>query len=88
MQKIDPDIIHAGPIQRVALLPALANIHPLLGMSWGFDMLDDANRNNLMKWITHFVLINADWSLVVACCHRMIEELVWIGLRTPAVYMV
>jgi len=58
---INPDIIHAGPIQRVALLPALSGCHPLLSMSWGFDMLEDADRNNLWKWITYFVLKHSDW---------------------------
>ena len=58
---IRPDLIHAGPVQRVAYLPALINFHPLLAMSWGFDLLEDAHRDKTLNKITHFVLQNCDW---------------------------
>jgi L-malate glycosyltransferase len=58
---IKPDLIHAGPIQRVAYLPALIGFHPLLTMSWGFDLLEDANCNKRMEDITRFVLQSSDW---------------------------
>ena len=58
---VRPDIVHAGPIQRVALLPALVNFHPLLSMSWGFDMLEDAQRDPIWRKATRFVLQNSDW---------------------------
>jgi L-malate glycosyltransferase len=61
VEKIKPDLIHAGPIQTVALLPALVGFHPLISMSWGFDMLEDANRNWFWKAITTFVLGKSDW---------------------------
>ncbi len=61
IQKIQPDIVHAGPIQRVALLPAMAGFHPLLSMSWGFDMLEDAWRDPLWRAATRFVLRRSDW---------------------------
>ena len=61
VERIKPDLIHAGPIQRVAYLPALINFHPLLAMSWGFDLLEDARRNQTWEEITSFVLKNSDW---------------------------
>ena len=64
--KINPHIIHAGPIQRVCLLPALSKCKPLLSMSWGFDMLEDANRNLFWDWVTRIVLKRSDW-LAVDC---------------------
>lgn len=66
VEKIQPDLIHAGPIQRVALLPTLMNFHPLMSMSWGFDMLEDANRNWFWKLITRYVLNKSDW-LIADC---------------------
>ena len=59
--KIQPDIVHAGPIQRVALLPALIDFHPLLSMSWGFDMLQDAYRDFIWQAATRYVLKRSDW---------------------------
>ncbi|MCJ7519873.1 MAG: glycosyltransferase family 4 protein, partial [Anaerolineaceae bacterium] len=59
--KINPDLIHAGPIQRVAYLPALIEFHPLLTMSWGFDLLQDSRRNKTWDDITRFVLERSDW---------------------------
>ena len=61
VESIKPDLIHAGPIQRVAYLPALIDFHPLLAMSWGFDLLEDARRDGTWKEITRFVLQNCDW---------------------------
>jgi len=60
VQEIQPDLIHAGPIQHVAFLPALIGYHPLLTMSWGFDLLQDAERDFVWKWVTRFVLKNTD----------------------------
>jgi len=61
IQDIKPDIVHAGPIQRVALLPAMAQFHPLLSMSWGFDMLEDADRDIVWRAATRYVLKHSDW---------------------------
>lgn len=61
VERIKPDLIHAGPIQRVAYLPALINFHPFLAMSWGFDLLEDVKRDKTWEGITHLVLQNCDW---------------------------
>ena len=63
VEELQPDVIHAGPIQRVALIPALVNSHPLISMSWGFDLLKDAYRNIFWELITKFVLRKSDWML-------------------------
>jgi glycosyltransferase involved in cell wall biosynthesis len=63
VDEIRPDIIHAGPVQRVALLPALANAHPLISMSWGFDLLQDARRDWVWAAATRLVLGKSDWFL-------------------------
>ena len=61
VERIKPDLIHAGPIQRVAYLAALIGFHPLLTMSWGFDLLEDAKRDERWAEITRFVLERSDW---------------------------
>ncbi|MBM3126965.1 MAG: hypothetical protein FJZ87_18165, partial [Chloroflexi bacterium] len=39
IREIQPDLIHAGPIQTCAFIAALSGFHPLLTMSWGFDLM-------------------------------------------------
>ena len=58
---IQPDLVHAGPLQRVALLPAMVGFHPLLSMSWGFDIMEDAYRDPIWRSVTRFVLKHSDW---------------------------
>lgn len=61
VDQIKPDLIHAGPIQHVAYLPALIDFHPLLTMSWGFDLLEDAHRDKTWDDVTRFVIEKSDW---------------------------
>ena len=61
IREIKPDLIHAGPIQPVAILPAMLHFHPLVSMSWGFDMLQDAERSPIWKSATKYVLRRTDW---------------------------
>jgi len=55
-QKIKPDLIHAGPIQNCAFLAALSGFRPLLTMSWGYDLVMDADKSAWMKWVTRYTL--------------------------------
>lgn len=45
----------------MSYLPALIDFHPLLTMSWGFDLLEDARRDKTWEDITRFVLLHSDW---------------------------
>jgi glycosyltransferase involved in cell wall biosynthesis len=56
IRRIQPDILHAGPLQRSAFLAALTGFQPLVSMSWGYDLLLDAERNAAWRWATHFTL--------------------------------
>ncbi|MBA4375087.1 MAG: hypothetical protein C0401_02800 [Anaerolinea sp.] len=58
--EVRPDLIHAGPIQRVAFLVALAGFHPLISMSWGTDLLLEADQNPFWRWVTRFTLERTD----------------------------
>lgn len=61
-----PDLVQAGPIQRSAFIVALAGFHPLVTMSWGYDLLVDVKKGSLWHWITRFTLKRSD-ALVADC---------------------
>ena len=56
LRQVQPDLIHAGPIQRCALLTALSGFKPLVSMSWGYDLIQDARRNVVWRWATRYTL--------------------------------
>jgi L-malate glycosyltransferase len=60
-RQIKPDLVHAGPIQTCGLIATLAGAHPRLVMSWGFDLMQDADRNAWWRWATGYVLRRAAW---------------------------
>ncbi len=61
-----PELIHAGPLQRTALLVALTGFRPLISMSWGYDLLVDAHRSRWWAWATRFTL-NRSAAMVGDC---------------------
>ncbi len=61
-----PDLILAGPVQRSALLVALTGFHPLVTMSWGYDLLVDVHNGRSWEWATRFTLKRSD-ALVGDC---------------------
>ena len=56
IKNVQPDLIHAGPIQRSAFLVALTGFRPLVSMSWGYDLLHDVNINSFWRWATRYTL--------------------------------
>jgi L-malate glycosyltransferase len=56
IRQIKPQLIHAGPVQTCAFLAALSGFRPLLTMSWGFDLMQDAERNAWWRWATRYTL--------------------------------
>lgn len=60
IRQIKPDLIQAGPIQRSAFLAALTGFHPLVSMSWGYDLLHDADQDRLWRWATRYTLKHSD----------------------------
>lgn len=58
---IQPDLVHAGPIQTCGLLATLTGFRPRLIMSWGFDLMEDCDRGAWWRWATRFVLRRASY---------------------------
>ena len=56
INQVRPDLIHAGPIQTSALLAASTGFRPLVSMSWGSDLLYEADRNPWWQWATRYTL--------------------------------
>lgn len=56
LRTFKPDLLHAGPLQTAGLLAALSGFQPLVSMSWGYDLLIDAQRSPLWRWATRFTL--------------------------------
>jgi L-malate glycosyltransferase len=55
-KEFKPHLIHAGPIQNCAFLAALSGFRPLLAMSWGYDLVMDADKSAWMRWVTRYTL--------------------------------
>ncbi|HEX2992393.1 MAG TPA: glycosyltransferase family 4 protein [Anaerolineales bacterium] len=56
IREIKPDLIHAGPIQNCAFLAILSGFQPILTMSWGYDLVMDADKSAWMLWVTRYTL--------------------------------
>ncbi len=78
IRAVQPDLIHAGPVQRSAFLAALAGFRPLISMTWGYDLLFDAERNAAWRWATRFTLRRSD--LLIADCATLRDRAVAYGM--------
>ena len=76
-----PDIIHAGPIQRVAYIAAMAHAAPLLTMSWGSDILQEVNEHRTWPWITRYTLQQSSW--FAADCQTVVNKAASFGYQGP-----
>ena len=59
--EVRPDVVHAGPVPTCAFLAALAGAGspggpPLVAMSWGSDLLLDADRDAGVGWAARWAL--------------------------------
>lgn len=60
LRQVNPDLVHAGPVQSCGFFTALAGFRPMLLMSWGSDIMSQAGRNALSRCITRFTIRRAD----------------------------
>ena len=60
LKELQPALVHAGPIQSGGYLAATADFHPMVLMSWGSDLLVEAERNSEWKQATELALQKAD----------------------------
>ncbi len=85
IRTVQPDILHAGPVQTCAFLAALSGFHPQVTMSWGSDLLKDAERSRPYRWITRYTLLRSD--ALVGDCEAVREKAVSLGYPAGRVFL-
>jgi L-malate glycosyltransferase len=60
VKRLRPSMIHAGPVGTCGFMAAMLRFHPFLLMSWGSDVLVDARRDALHRWLASYALSAAD----------------------------
>jgi len=83
--QLKPDLIHAGPVQSAAFLAALVDRGPLVCMSWGSDLLKDADRSFVYRWITRFTLSRS--TVLVGDCQAVQRKAAALGFPVERVFL-
>jgi glycosyltransferase involved in cell wall biosynthesis len=78
IRTVNPDLIQAGPLQRSALLAALSGFTPLVSMSWGYDLIHDAQRNAAWRWATRYTLKHS--SVMIGDCDTIRQLAISYGM--------
>jgi glycosyltransferase involved in cell wall biosynthesis len=78
LKKIDPNLVHAGPLQTAALLVALAGYKPLVSMSWGYDLLVDAQKSKTWSWATRYSLKHS--TVLIGDCQTIRKKAISYGM--------
>jgi glycosyltransferase involved in cell wall biosynthesis len=73
-----PDLIHAGPLTSVAYLAAQTGFHPLVVMSWGWDLLLAARDSFAARSRVKYALSQAD--VAIGDCRTIRDLLVAHGM--------
>jgi len=58
--EVKPDLVHAGPVPTSAFVTAAAGFRPLAAMSWGSDLLVDADRDDAARERARHALDRSD----------------------------
>ncbi|MBN1537175.1 MAG: glycosyltransferase family 4 protein [Anaerolineales bacterium] len=78
LAEVKPDLVQAGPIQTAALLAALTGYQPLISMSWGYDLLIDAERNAIWRWATRYVFRHS--AAMLGDCNTIRKKAIAYGM--------
>jgi glycosyltransferase involved in cell wall biosynthesis len=78
IQEWQPDLIHAGPIHMPAYLTALTGFQPLISMSWGYDLLQEAGSNPALEQATRFTLQHS--AVMVGDCQTVRKKAIAYGM--------
>ena len=77
IEEVAPDVTHAGPVQTAAWLAAHIGCQPLVTMSWGSDLLKDAESSPKMVRLTEETLHNTD--VLVGDCDAVRQKAISFG---------
>ena len=79
-----PDLVQSGPLQTAAFLVSMTGFKPLVSMSWGYDLLIDADRDPIMRWITKYVLQRS--TVMVGDCDTVRQKAVAFGMKNDRIF--
>lgn len=85
IRQVKPDVIHAGPIQTCAFLAALSGFKSLVSMSWGSDLLKDADQSWAWRWATRFTLKRS--AVLVGDCQAVQDKAARFGFPPERVVL-
>ena len=83
IREIQPDLIQAGPVQTAAFLAALTGFQPLVTVSWGSDLLVDAQRSAWYRRITRYTLTHS--AALVGDCQPVHEAAMKYGMPSEKI---
>jgi glycosyltransferase involved in cell wall biosynthesis len=83
VKTLQPDLILSGPLQTAAFLVALTGFRPLISMSWGYDLLQDAQRNLFWNWATRFTLSRS--AVMIGDCDTIRRRARSLGMPEEAI---
>ena len=78
ISEVKPDLIQSGPLQTAAFLAARTGFEPLVSMSWGYDLLINAERNAAYRWITRYTLNHS--TVMVGDCDTIRKKAISFGM--------
>lgn len=73
-----PDILQAGPLTTAGVLAARSGFRPLVQMSWGYDLLWEAQRSKQDRFRAQFALSVAD--AMIGDCETVRRAAVALGM--------
>lgn len=81
LENINPDLVHAGPVQTAAYYTAKVGFHPLVTMSWGSDLMLEADENPFSQFVTNYTLQHTD--VLVGDCACVGKKAELFGFTNP-----
>ena len=84
VRRFQPDVIHAGPVQRGPLLAAAQGLRPLVTMSWGSDLLIGA-RSGAGRIAAEYALARS--SAFLCDCEAVRTRAVELGMDRNRILM-
>ena len=85
VEVLKPDLVHAGPVHGPAYIAARAGIHPLVSMSWGSDLLYDANRSIRARLKCRYTLNHTD--IFVGDCQAVAGRAMNMGFSREHIFL-
>ena len=81
VRQLQPNLIHAGPVQTCGFFVALTGFKPFLLMSWGSDVLSHPGKSMINRLITKFTISRA--SMITCDCAAVRDRIIELAAYSP-----